>query len=206
MFFGVLIAAAALQAGEPSEDPLQRFVACGEIAAAEARLACYDGVRDAVAPRVESGEVVAVDRAAVAEAAAQARDRSFGLPSVTLPSVSLPTLPIGEMFEGGANDAVAQADLDPETDEIDGMEIAERDSEGRPSVVVMDIVAIGSIGYQQYRFRMSNGQVWEQTSSDRIRLPDAGESAEAHIQRTRTGAHLLRIDGRGSTVRVRRVE
>lgn len=90
-FFGravLLVCAAAtasmLVAAEPAKIPaaLQKLLACRSIAAADARLACYDAQVDALVAAVERKDIVAVDRAQVRTA----RKSLFGL---TLPNFSI---------------------------------------------------------------------------------------------------------------------
>ncbi len=210
-----LIIAAALQAqpGEEAPQPSISMLDCGRIENAEARLACYDAIRDALAAREAAGlpapsltAGAPARNQAVASAGAQTASEEggdpglFGLPAPSLPRASFLS-PAG-LFDRDGNDA---AD-DVETFDDGALRVVERFRDGDPELVVMDIVGVRQIGYEQYAFTMSNGQVWEQTSSQGADIPQAGDSAEAHIRRTRFGQHILRIDGSGNSLRVRRVE
>ncbi|WP_439637424.1 hypothetical protein [Oceanicaulis sp.] len=84
-----------------------------------------------------------------------------------------------------------------------GVEVQERGQDGRAIKVVMEIERYQEVGYQQGRFYMTNGQVWEQTRTQSHRMPSRG-AAYAHIRRTSTGIHLLRINDRGNAIQVRR--
>jgi hypothetical protein len=83
---GLIAAGAQAQTAAPatSERPetLDGLVACRQIAAAEARLACYDGAVARFDTAQRQGEVVVVDRAQVREARRQLF--GFQLPPVTL--------------------------------------------------------------------------------------------------------------------------
>lgn len=60
----------------------------------------------------------------------------------------------------------------------------------------------------RYRFYLTNGQVWSQTESDtlpRIRKGDSGV-VEVEIRKASFGSFLLKVNGKGRSVRVRRTE
>lgn len=215
MFAIALIIAAALQAQPADQEPQPSIdmLDCGRIENAEARLACYDAIRDALAARQAAGlpapsliasapsrnEALA-SAGAQTSAEAQGDPGLFGLPAPRLPRASFLS-PAG-LFGRDGNEAAEDA----ETFDDGALRVVERFNDGDPEVVLMDIVGVRQIGFEQYAFTMSNGQVWEQTSSQSANIPETGESAEAHIRRTRLGQHILRIDGTGNSLRVRRVE
>jgi hypothetical protein len=109
----------------------------------------------------------------------------------------------------------AQASAEPQTREEvlaradtlaasrSGVEVQERGRDGRAIKVIMEIERYQEFNYQQGRFYMTNGQVWEQTRAQSHRMPSRGV-AHAHIRRTSTGIHLLRINDRGNAIQVRR--
>lgn len=109
----------------------------------------------------------------------------------------------------------AQASAEPQTREEvlaradtlaasrSGVEVQERGRDGRAIKVIMEIERYQEFNYQQGRFYMTNGQVWEQTRAQSHRMPSRGV-AHAHIRRTSTGIHLLRINDRGTAIQVRR--
>jgi len=202
MTYSALLMAFALQT---TPNAVETVLDCGRIQLAEARLACYDAVRDSIErSRAEGGAADALasslqptpDQPVSSAGAAEDRRGAdgFGIPRVSVPSFSLPSAP--NVFEAEGNAAGEEADV----------RIVERFANGDPELVIMNIVGVREIGFQKYRFTMENGQIWEQTSSQRARIPEAGDSAQAHIRRTRMGAHLLRINGDGTNLRVRRVE
>ena len=91
-FIYLAVALAATTAGAPAfaqtspgatrPEALDRVVACRQITAAEARLACYDGAVAQFDTAQQQGDVVVVDRAQVREARRQLF--GFQLPAVTL--------------------------------------------------------------------------------------------------------------------------
>lgn len=60
----------------------------------------------------------------------------------------------------------------------------------------------------RYRFYLTNGQVWSQTESDRLPRPRAGDNGvvEVEIRKASFGSFLLKVNGKGLSVRVRRSE
>jgi len=54
---------------------------------------------------------------------------------------------------------------------------------------------------------MTNGQVWEQTDSIDVRIPKVrnGKSNTVKISKASLGSFFLRVNGKGSAIRVRRV-
>ncbi len=94
-----------------------------------------------------------------------------------------------------APDPVAQAT---------GVEVVERNNDGEAIVVAMTIDRAHEFDYQRHRFYMTNGQVWEQLETVRLRLPRNGE-ARAYIRRLPMGGYVLRINDRGRAADVRRI-
>ena len=54
---------------------------------------------------------------------------------------------------------------------------------------------------------MTNGQVWEQTDRTNVRIPKVrdGKTNNAEISKASLGSFFLRVNGKGSAIRVRRV-
>jgi len=73
--------------------------------------------------------------------------------------------------------------------------------------VVLTIRKTTEYGYKKTRFFFDNGQVWEQTDGSKIRIPKVRNSVAntAIISKASLGSFLLRVNGKGSAVRVRRV-
>ena len=75
------------------------------------------------------------------------------------------------------------------------------------SDVTLNIRKISEYGYKKKRFFMTNGQVWEQIGTTKLRIPKVknGVSNTAEIRKAAIGSYLLQINGEGSAVRVKRV-
>jgi len=58
----------------------------------------------------------------------------------------------------------------------------------------------------RYRFYLTNGQVWTQTDTDIIRRPREGENGvlAVEIRKASFGSFLLKVNGKGRSIRVRR--
>lgn len=194
-----LAMAAPAQAQQEGADPLDPILACRTIEEATRRLECFDTAAAALGNQVRSGRIVAVERE---EIEAVERD-TFGLDLPSLPNLSM------ALFRAQANAAVdgespvgaGEADAGAEHN---GLRVLERTEEGRAELVSMTIDRVEEFGYQRLRFYMTNGQVWEQTSTMRVRVPRRGVT-EAEIRRTRMGAHLMKINGVGRNIEVRRI-
>jgi len=110
-------------------------------------------------------------------------------------------------LEGAAplsrEEVLARADAEAAT--RSGVQVQERDDEGRAIVVQMAIERFEPSGYNQGVFHMTNEQVWTLTRSQSRRVR-VREGDVAHIRRTSSGIHVLRINGSGSSMRVRRVQ
>ncbi|WP_323762537.1 hypothetical protein [Maricaulis sp.] len=81
--------------------------------------------------------------------------------------------------------------------------ILERDHDGDVFRVEMEIERTRTVGYNTTVFYMTNGQVWRQTDTTRVRMP-RGEGHTAEIRRGAMTSYLLRINGSGRAIRVER--
>ena len=72
--------------------------------------------------------------------------------------------------------------------------------------VVYDLREIRTLGYKTQRFVLANGQVWDQIDRKSLRLPRSfdPEGKTVEIRRAAMGSYMLRIDGKGAAIRVRR--
>lgn len=86
------------------------------------------------------------------------------------------------------------------------VEIIARDDDGSVDAVRMRIVRTRTVGYNTTLFYMENGQVWRQLDDDRVRMPRGDDDVYAEIRRGAMDGYLLRINGRGRAIRVRRQE
>lgn len=66
------------------------------------------------------------------------------------------------------------------------------------------IVRVQERAYGKVRFHLDNGQVWDQIQGTPLRV--RSDDAVAYLRRAALGSYLLRINGKGRSVRVRRVE
>jgi len=73
--------------------------------------------------------------------------------------------------------------------------------------VTLDIRKTTEFGYKKTRFFMTNGQVWEQIDSTKVRVPKVrnGMVNTVEISKAALGSFLLRVNGKGVAIRVRRV-
>ena len=83
------------------------------------------------------------------------------------------------------------------------MAILERTDDGDVFRVEMTIERTRTVGYNTTIFHMTNGQVWRQTDSTRVRMP-RGEGHTAEIRRGAMTSYLLRVNGEGRAIRVER--
>ncbi|MAC88749.1 hypothetical protein [Maricaulis sp.] len=81
--------------------------------------------------------------------------------------------------------------------------IVERTEDGDVFRVEMQIERTRTVGYNTTVFYMTNGQVWRQTDSGRVRVP-RGDNLTAEIRRGAMTSYLLRINGQGRAIRVER--
>ncbi|MFY0637009.1 hypothetical protein [Maricaulis maris] len=81
--------------------------------------------------------------------------------------------------------------------------ILERDDDGDVFRVEMEIERTRTVGYNTTVFYMTNGQVWRQTDTTRVRMP-RGEGHTAEIRRAAMTSYLLRVNGSGRAIRVER--
>ena len=212
-----------------AEDTLRAVVQCRTLENNEDRLACFDRASAALETSLDTGAVIAVSREDVDTAE---RD-TFGLSLPNFGALARSLTSAGENAAlSGLNEdspehtpapspsaesqAPVQVAAAPQTraetlEQSDavaasrsGVQVQERGEDGRAVKVVMEIERFQEFNYQQARIYMTNGQVWEQTRAQRLRMPSNGE-AYAHIRRTSTGIHLLRINDTGNAVQVRRV-
>lgn len=176
----------------PDPDVVADIHACREITGPMERLACYDQAVGLLQSAQESGEVVTISKTRVEEI----RKDSFGL---TIPSLPEPGRLSGNTSETGETvtiDHGAKATVErrvPQTENMNEIELL--------------IGKTGTFGYNKTRFFFTNGQVWEQVDSTRVRIPKVRNNKlnTGVIQKAAMGSYLMRINGSGRAVRVRRV-
>ena len=186
---GMSLAGAAV--AQPADAPQQEgpaalgeVYACAGIADDAARLACFDAAVAGLRAAQEAGDILAVDR----EAVAQVEREAFGL--------SLPSLPRFALGRGGQDDRVDSASAAPGE---------QRDAEtGQLDAVTFTLSALRARNDGRTVFTMDNGQRWEQVTAERVRSLRPGDAVS--IRRASLGSYMLtKVDG-GAAYRVRRVE
>ncbi|XBQ17590.1 MAG: hypothetical protein ABL308_06835 [Oceanicaulis sp.] len=196
-FVALMAAAAAGPASAQAEPPgaagLDPLFACRDIAAPDARLACFDQAVAALDQRRES--LVVVDRA---EIEAVERD-SFGF---SLPSVGA----LSSLFSRDGADHAGLSAGETGSADAGGVTVLERGGDGQVDAVEVAVDRVRTVGYDTQRFYLANGQVWELLEGvDRNRLFVRDDSTVI-IRRAALGSYMLQVDGRGAARRARRVE
>lgn len=184
--------APAAMAQSQAEDPL---IQCIGIEDDAERLACFDRVVRAQAAAPSTAADTRVESASVAEA--EEETRRFGLPRPSLPSFLRFGGEDGERDQAQAEEPYS---VGPET------QIIERADDGDITMVLMTVAEVTEHGYGTQRFRMTNGQVWEVTGGRSVRIPRHQGPLQAEIRSGLLGGYTLRVNGRGTAVRVRRID
>lgn len=165
------------------------------------RLACYDSAVGQFEQAQNSGELITVSKSQIEEVE---RD-SFGF--------SIPSLPkLGDLFGGGSKKS-GNALTEPVSEKA--VKSAKADNSNIPAEIkptqveeiAVNIRKVQEFGYKKNRFFLENGQVWEQTSTKRIRIPRASKSEPnvANIRKASLGSFLLQVNDSGAAVSVIRV-
>jgi hypothetical protein len=228
----VLAGAVSPVALAQANDPVDGILSCRSIEEIEARLTCFDAAAATLATARESGDVLTVTREDVE--AVERDSFGFSLPSLPrfrLPQFAQRSAErtaaarTHDALEGVASSAteedtqIASADESaPEHSSTPAaptapaetslpehsVQILERNEDGDVERVVMNIERTRVVGYNTTIFYMENGQVWRQIDSDRVRMPRNTDNLTAEVRRGAMGSYLLRIDGAGRAIRVRR--
>ena len=74
-----------------------------------------------------------------------------------------------------------------------------------PKNVIIKIIKTTEFGYKKTKFYLENGQIWKQVDSRSIRINKKSLN-NAHISKAALGSYLLRINGKGTAIRVIRVK
>ncbi|NNE57088.1 MAG: hypothetical protein HKN36_03180 [Hellea sp.] len=78
---------------------------------------------------------------------------------------------------------------------------------GNVDEVELEIEKTTTFGYKKTRFIMTNGQIWEQVTTDKVRIPSTKNGNNmAVIRKAALGSFMLRINGEGKQIRVKRVK
>ena len=103
-----------------------------------------------------------------------------------------------------SNPAPARPAADVPASPNEDVQIVERDEDGDVFMVEMAIRGTRRVGYNTTVFYMENGQVWRQSDTTAVNVPNGDEGNIAQIRQGAMGSYLLRINGRGRAIRVRR--
>lgn len=158
---------------------LQRLYDCRAMTDPVKKAECYDSAMDAFDTARQSGEIATVTRQEIEEVQ---RD-SFGFNIPSLPKIS-------SIFGGGDKDKKDKADR-PAFEEL-----------------ISPIKSVRNTGSGKMRFELANGQIWVQASDSplaakRIMRKDV---RVAHIQRASLGSFKLQVNGKGPSVKVKRLD
>ena len=162
---------------------ISNVFACRDITAADLRLACYDKAVGRLEIAQKSGDIVAIGKKDLEKIERE----SFGF--------NIPSLPKFNKLFGGLKDT---------TSGIGKKAFKSKGIENANANVILEINRTKEFGYNRTRFYFKNGQVWEQIDSKKVRVSKK-KPGNAHIRKAALGSYLLRVNGHGSAIRVRRV-
>jgi len=178
-----------------TKTPLQGVYACISIVDPEARLACFDTSVKQLQTAETAGEIVTVDSTQM-----QTMEReAFGFRIPSLSRMRIPAL--NRLASIGAartkNDALSD-------DTNTGKKVIQQTETGEVVKVRFEIKRYKKRPDGTYRFYLTNGQVWIQRDKNRVDFPRSSGPLQAEIRRAAIGSFLMRINGRGRAIRVRR--
>jgi len=196
--------AMAQSAAQPKE--ISAVYGCKSVPNALERLECYDNAVGRLQAAEDSGEVVTVSKTEVEKVEQDA----FGY--------NVPFLPVlGKLFKKDKSEskevAIVGSSPSPVT-ENGQTRTKTAKAEKQPALggddlksVSLEIQKTTEFGRNKTRFFFKNGQVWEQTRSESIRIPKVrgGVPNTAVISKAAMGSFLLRVNDKGRATRVRRV-
>ena len=197
----------AQSTSQPSE--VAAIFACKSMAGPEARLTCYDAAVGRLEAAQKSGEIVTLSKTQVEKV----KKDAFGF--------NIPSLPgLGKLFGGKDKSKrkthAAISDMDSPQAPPHSEKSKAKKSKTKKKEAAIEASNIKSVsltlrktttfGYKKTRFFFNNGQVWEQADSASVRIPKSrdGTPTTAKITKAALGSYMLRINGKGRAVRVRR--
>lgn len=173
------------------------------------RLACYDAAIDRLDIAQRKGEVITVSKSQVEEVETEA----FGFNIPSLPS-------LGKLFGGGKTfKNTAKVKDNPLTAPVKSTKsltalpsaasptpTISLPKESNTKKVILTLKSTKQFGHRKTRFFFTNGQVWEQMDGTKVYVPKVrnGIANEARISKASLGSYFLRINSKGSAIRVRR--
>lgn len=164
---------------------LQAIYNCANIRDDSSRLACFDSAVGVMKMKTEQNNVIFVDREQVE---AVQRD-AFGF--------NLPSIPVLGTIFGSTGDKGRK----------DTRTSAEKSASISPDSVVLTLDHASDLPNGRLRFVFTNGQVWDQAETLRFSAPKKSDGpVNATIRKAALGSYLMKLDGKGVSIRVTRVE
>ena len=187
----ILPTSAIAQSGNSQKNTVTDMFACRTIDNADARLVCYDKAVGRFEEANTSGEIVTMTKPDVEKIQKDAF--GFNVPSI---------LKFGKMFGISQDTPNTENETKAEKKRKKKLKKQKKSAQAK---VVLKIAKTKKFGYNKLRFYFENGQVWEQIESKEL-IVKKNRPADAHILRASLGSFLLRINGKGKAVRVRRIK
>jgi hypothetical protein len=187
----ILFALALAASQAEAADPLQGLLECRAVESQTERLECFDALADAVAPRIESNDLVTVSR----EEARESQRQGFGLPTPSLPNVAA-------LIPDFSGEPGVTEDL-PE-----GGQAVLRADGSIDQLLDVPVTAARETASGQIELTLANGQVWRQSDRRHVR-----PIRDRHIERGLTatvsagalGSHMMTLSIEPRAFRVERV-
>ena len=198
-----------------SPSSLSEIYACAGIADSTARLACYDASVGRLETAEKSGDIVTLSRSDIN----QAKKDSFGFRNDQASTIDLltksetptksteftkPDAKIKDKQDKKAlkkaEKAKKKAEKAKKKEQTASLDVENLDQ------VRLEIAQTKTFGYEKTRFFLTNGQVWDQIDSVKVRVPRVkdGNPNVAEIKKAALGSFFLRINGKGRAIRIRR--
>lgn len=217
VFFSVFLASAFVSShalAQSSSSKLDALLACQSITTDAERLACFDDKVGAFSDAAQSGEIVTVEKETIKEIE---RD-SFGF---SLPSIPRLSRLLGVKTKTDTSDSEASVAKEGDTSEevkstrsdtTDTKTVEKKRKKEKPEdfgtkKVTLTLERVATFDRGKLKFLSSNGQIWEQTDSTKlpkIRLRD-DRDVTVEITKGSLGSFFLRVNGKGTAIKVRRI-
>jgi len=173
------------------------------------RLACYDSAVGKFEEAQSKGDLVTISKQQVENV----KKDSFGFNIPSIPKLS--SLFVGNKSKpkdspsSKGNPLTRQVEAQKPAERLDIPAAANPEPVKKAEITELEasIRKTQTFGYKKTRFFLDNGQVWEQIGTYDVRVPKKrnGIGPTAVIQKASLGSFILRINGKGSAVRVKRV-
>jgi len=222
-----LCASATLALAQENSNEFSAVIACTNISEATERLACYDLAAGRLDVAQKNGEIVAVSKNEIEKVERDAF--GFNIPSLpnllglgkpsenSVATAKKPkttknplTSPVETPKQPGSEQAQSQKSVEIKEStakSISPPSISKALERTQVKEVTLDISKTTEFGRGRTRFFLANGQVWEQSGNDKLRIPKArgGRLNKAEITKAAFGTFNLRVNGKGRAVKVKRV-